>query len=162
MVQKSVGDVAGDCLRSPSPGSPLWIPLFSSVAVVSLCSLLGSVRDWFVRQCLHLYSIPCSLSLSRKPWKWGRQFMQLFFLPSLHILSIPEESVCFCFIARDFSAFCVMSRFFNCMWEIVLLWFYSKITTKSIYLLKRFKNELPSPPLKVFYLSFSVYHSCPF
>lgn len=45
MVQKSVGDVAGDCLRSPSPGSPLWIPLFSSVAVVSLGSLLGSVRE---------------------------------------------------------------------------------------------------------------------
>ena len=40
---------------------------------------------------------------------------------------IPDS--CFCFIARDISAFCIMSRFFNCMWEIVLLGFYSKITT---------------------------------
>lgn len=162
MVQKSVGDVAGDCLRSPSPGSPLWIPVFFSGRGVAGFTFGFCQRDSFVHQCLHLYSIPCSLSLSRKPWKWGREFMQLFFLPSLHILSIPEESVCFCFIARDFSAFCVMSRFFNCMWEIVLLRFDSKMTTKSIYLLKRFKNELPSPPPKVFYLSFSVHHSCPF
>lgn len=32
-------------LKSPSPGSTLWIPLLSSVAMVLLCSLLGSVRE---------------------------------------------------------------------------------------------------------------------
>lgn len=108
MVQKSVGDVAGDCLRSPSPGSPL---------VDSPCFLqwpwCRCVHFWVLSETglsvsFHLYSIPCSLSLSRKPWKWGRQFMQLFsyrlctyslYQKNLSVsVSLPGTSVLLCYV----------------------------------------------------------------
>ena len=116
-------------LKSPSPGSTLWIPLLSSVAMVLLCSLLGSVRETGLSiSASTCTSLTVHLASAENHGNGDVSSCSSF---SYHLCtySIPEKSVCFCFIARDVSAFCIMSRFFNCMWEIVLLGFYSKITT---------------------------------
>lgn len=126
MVQKLVRDVDRDCLKSPPPGRPLWDSHFLQWPWVAVFPFEFCQRDWLVHQCLSLHFIRSSLSLSRRPWS-GEVHAALFL--AIFARAVYTRRICFYFIARDFSAFCIMSRFFNCMWEIVLLGFYSKITT---------------------------------